>query len=129
MATKTKQSGSAKADHSYPDFHDHMATLEEAGLVQVVDAPVNKDTQLHPLVRWQFRGGIAEEDRKAFKFTNVTDSLGRSYNMPVVVGALSTNEKMYSIGMGVPVEKIGERWNHAMANPIPPITVEEAVCH
>ena len=129
MATKTKQSGSAKADHSYPDFHDHMATLEDAGLVQVVDAPVNKDTQLHPLVRWQFRGGIAEEDRKAFKFTNVTDSLGRSYNMPVVVGALSTNEKMYSIGMGVPVEKIGERWNHAMANPIPPNTVEEAVCH
>ena len=45
--------------------------------------------------------------------------------MPVVVGALSTNEKMYSIGMGVPVEKIGERWNHAMANPIPPNTVEE----
>ena len=27
--------------------------------------------------RWQFRGGIAEKDRKAFLFTNVTDGKGR----------------------------------------------------
>jgi UbiD family decarboxylase len=117
------------AGRDYPDFHDHLAALEEAGLLTVIDAPVNKDTELHPLVRWQFRGGIAEKDRKAFKFTNVTDSKGRKYDMPVVVSALSTNEQMYSIGMGVPVEEIGDRWNHAIANPIDPVTVEDAPCH
>ncbi len=117
------------AGRDYPDFHDHLAALEAAGLLTVIDAPVNKDTELHPLVRWQFRGGIPEADRKAFKFTNVTDSKGRKYDMPVVVSALSTNEHMYSIGMGVPVEEIGARWNHAIANPIPPVTVEDAPCH
>ena len=113
----------------YPDFHEHLQKLDEAGLLTTINAPVNKDTQLHPLVRWQFRGGIPEEERKAFKFTNVTDSLGRSYDMPVVVGALSTNAEMYSIGMGVPVEEIGNKWNDAMAHPIDPVTVDDAACH
>ncbi len=113
----------------YPDFHAHLDALEAAGLLTVIDAPVNKDTELHPLVRWQFRGGIKEEDRKAFKFTNVVDSRGRKYDMPVVVSALSTNEQMYSIGMGVPVDRIGATWNHAIANPIDPVTVEDAPCH
>ena len=39
-----------------------------------------------PLVRWQFRGGLREADRKAFLFTNVTDSKGRKYDIPVVIG-------------------------------------------
>ena len=38
-------------------------------------------------MRWQFRGGIEEKDRKAFLFTNVVDATGRRYDMPVVVGA------------------------------------------
>ncbi len=113
----------------YPDFHQHLQNLDAAGLLTTIDEAVNKDTQLHPLVRWQFRGGIPEEERKAFKFTNVTDSLGRSYNMPVVVGALSTNAAMYSIGMGVPIEEIGNKWNEAIANPIDPVTVDDAPCH
>ena len=129
MATTTNKTAAAGGDRSYPDFHDHLASLEDAGLLQVIDVEVNKDTQLHPLVRWQFRGGIPEEDRKAFKFTNVVDGKGRKYDMPVVVSALSTNTRMYSIGMGVPVDEIGARWNHAMANPIAPQTVEDAACH
>jgi UbiD family decarboxylase len=112
----------------YPDFHAHLDALEAAGLLTVIDAPVNKDTEMHPLVRWQFRGGIPEADRKAFKFTNVTDSKGRKYDMPVVIGALSTNTEMYSIGMGVPVDEIGAKWNDAIANPINPVTVEDAPC-
>ena len=36
-------------------------------------APINKDTELHPLVRWQFQGGLAEDERRAFLFTNVVD--------------------------------------------------------
>jgi UbiD family decarboxylase len=112
----------------YPDFHAHLDALEAAGLLTVIDAPVNKDTEMHPLVRWQFRGGIPEADRKAFKFTNVTDSKGRKFDMPVVIGALSTNTEMYSIGMGVPVEEIGAKWNYAIANPIDPVTVEDAPC-
>ena len=42
----------------YPDLHDHIMALDEAGLLVTVERPINKDTEMHPLVRWQFRGGI-----------------------------------------------------------------------
>ena len=32
--------------------------LEAQGLLRRIDRPVNKDTELHPLVRWQFQGGL-----------------------------------------------------------------------
>ena len=66
----------------YPDLHDHVRALEKAGQLIRVDRPINKDTEMHPLVRWQFRGGIEEKDRKAFLFTNVTDSQGPQVRHP-----------------------------------------------
>ncbi len=44
----------------YPDLHQHILALARAGLLVVVDEPINKDTEMHPLVRWQYRGGIPE---------------------------------------------------------------------
>ena len=44
-------------DRGYADLHDHLDRLDKAGLLLRIDAPVNKDTEMHPLVRWQFRGG------------------------------------------------------------------------
>src|SRR5437762_1873591 len=70
------------------DFQAHLAALERRGLVVRVDRPINKDTELHPLARWQFQGGLSEEKRRAFIFTNVTGSDGRKFEMPVVAGAL-----------------------------------------
>src|ERR1700681_718409 len=84
----------------YPDLHDHIRALDAAGLLLTVDRPINKDTEMHPLVRWQFRGGIEEKDRKAFLFTNVVDSKGRKYDMPVLVGGLASNREIYRIGIG-----------------------------
>ncbi|MBO0753802.1 MAG: UbiD family decarboxylase, partial [Bradyrhizobiaceae bacterium] len=63
----------------YPDLRDHIRALDRAGLLVTVDRPINKDTEMHPLVRWQFRGGIDEKDRKAFLFTNVVDSKKHRY--------------------------------------------------
>src|SRR6202049_4746845 len=74
---------------AYPDLHDHIAALEKAGQLIRVDRPINKDTEMHPLVRWQFRGGIPENERKAFLFTNVVDSKGKRYDIPVIVGGLA----------------------------------------
>lgn len=111
-----------------PDLQDHIAALDAAGLLLRVDSPVNKDTELHPLVRWQYRGGITEPNRKAFLFTNVHDSLGRKYDMPVLVGALAANREVYRIGIGVPLDEIGAHWANAVNNPIPPVEVSEAAC-
>jgi UbiD family decarboxylase len=110
------------------DFQDHLADLEAAGLVQRIDTPINKDTELHPLVRWQFVGGVPEEKRRAFVFTNVIDSKGRKYDIPVVVGALASSPQIYAIGMGRKVDEIGEAWMAAIAHPIAPITVASAPC-
>jgi len=75
----------------YADLHEHLRTLDKAGLLVTVDRRIDKDTEMHPLVRWQFRGGIEEKDRKAFLFTNVVDAKGKKYDIPVVVGALAAN--------------------------------------
>src|SRR5476649_2874145 len=116
------------AKRGYPDLHEHLEELKKRGLLLTIDRPVDKDSELHPLVRWQFVGGMAEADRKAFLFTNVTDGRGRKYAMPVVVGAIAANRAIYSVGMGVPVGEIQKKWDHAMAHPIAPRVVKDAVC-
>lgn len=113
---------------TYPSFQSHLKILEEKGLVCHIYKEINKDTELHPLVRWQFRGNIPESERKAFVFHNVTDSNGRKYDLPVVVGGLSVNREVYSIGMGVTVEEIGTKWAEAKANPIDFVEVDHASC-
>ncbi len=117
------------AKRGYPDLHEHLAALEKRGLLLAINEPIDKDAELHPLVRWQFVGGMAEAERKAFLFTHITDCRGRKYSMPVVVGAIAANRAIYSVGMGVPVEEIQAKWDHAIANPVPPRVVSEAVCH
>lgn len=123
-----------KVDHSpdyrpYADLHDHLEALERAGLLITVNRPINKDTEMHPLVRWQFRGGIEEKDRKAFLFTNVIDSKGRSYDIPVVIGALAANREIYRLGMRCELDEINEVWQRALAKPIAPRIVNNALCH
>lgn len=129
MAARGKTGARRKPARRYPDLHDHLESLDKAGLLVTVERPINKDTEMHPLVRWQFRGGIEERDRKAFLFTHVTDGKGRKYDIPVVVGALAANREIYRIGMGCALERINETWNRAIANPIPPRVVTDAPCH
>ena len=112
----------------YPDLHEHLETLKERGLLLTIDETIDKDAELHPLVRWQFVGGLDEPERKAFLFTNVTDSRGRRYSIPVVVGAIAANRAIYSAGMGVPVEAIQAKWDRAIAHPIAPRIISEGVC-
>jgi 4-hydroxy-3-polyprenylbenzoate decarboxylase len=110
------------------DFQEHLSLLEREGLLVRVDRPINKDTELHPLVRWQFLGGVPEDQRRAFLFTNVVDSKGRRYDIPVAVGALAASPRIYALGMGRTVDEIGAAWDHAIAHPIAPIHVKAAPC-
>jgi UbiD family decarboxylase len=114
---------------TYPDLHDHIAALEKAGQLIRVDRPINKDTEMHPLVRWQFRGGLPESARKAFLFTNVIDSKGKRYDIPVIVGGLAANREIYRIGLGCNLDEIDSRWARATAAPIKTRVVERAPCH
>jgi hypothetical protein len=83
---------------------------------------------MHPFVRCQCLGGIPEDERRAFLFTNVVNSAGRHLDIPVVIGALAASPRIYAIGMGRNVEEIGKDWLHAIANPIAPIVVSSPAC-
>jgi len=110
------------------DFQAHLADLEARGLLMRIERPIDKDTELHPLVRWQFLGGIPENKRRAFLFTNVVDRKGKRYDFPVAVGALAASPDIYAIGMGQPVGNIGQAWMKAIANPIQPVETASAPC-
>ncbi|MBM3486248.1 MAG: UbiD family decarboxylase [Alphaproteobacteria bacterium] len=112
----------------YRDLHEHLDQLKKEGLLLTIDRPIDKDSELHPLVRWQFVGGMDEGERKAFLFTNIHDGRGRKYDIPVVVGALAANRAIYSAGMRAPVEEIQAKWDKAIAHPIAPRIVNQGAC-
>jgi UbiD family decarboxylase len=113
---------------NYADLHDHILALYRAGLLVLVDQPINKDTEMHPLVRWQYRGGIAENDRRAFLFTQPTDGKGAHYGMAVLVAGLAANPDVYRIGFGRPLQEIGAAWVTALSAPIAPRITTDAPC-
>jgi UbiD family decarboxylase len=110
------------------DLQEHIARLEAGGLLIRIGRPINKDTELHPLARWQFQGGLDEADRRAFLFTDVIDGEGHSYDIPVLVGGLAASPEIYAAGLGVPVDQIGKVWMEAINEPIAPVTVKDAPC-
>jgi 4-hydroxy-3-polyprenylbenzoate decarboxylase len=112
----------------WPTLRSYVEGLDKAGKLVRVTTPVNKDTELHPLVRLQFRG-LPESQRKAFFFENVIDSRGRNYDIPVLIGALAGSSDIYALGMGVPVNQISNTWRKALANPLTPVEVKIAASH
>src|SRR5918992_1699326 len=111
------------APRQYPDLHEHLERLEREGLLIRVKEPVDKDQEMHPLVRWQFRGGIKEKDRKAFLFEKPVDAKGKTYDIPVAIGILAANRTIYGIGLGCDSTKVNQLWAEAKTNPIAPVEI------
>src|SRR6266536_21616 len=106
----------------YKDVREHLKALDERDKLFRITKQIDKDTQLMPLVRWQFRG-LEEKKRKAFLFDNVIDVTGKRYMMPVTVGTLAASTEIYSIGLKCEPEQIHERWTNAQMHPIAPAKV------
>ena len=101
-----------------------MRLLESKGLVIRVTRPINKNTEMMPLVRWQYRG-LPEEARKAFFFENVVDSKGKKYDMPVLVASNAASTEIYALGMMCQPGEIMEKLAQAQRHPIVPVMVEK----
>jgi 4-hydroxy-3-polyprenylbenzoate decarboxylase len=113
----------------YKDLRDYIQALEARGKLLRISEPINKDTQLHPLARLQFRG-MPESERKAFLFEKVFDNKGKHYEIPVLLGALGASPQVYAIGMQCDhVDEIGDRWQKAHLNPIDPVIVDSGPVH
>src|SRR2546421_10263973 len=111
----------------WPTLGKYVEGLERAGRLVRVTIPINKDTELHPLVRLQFRG-LPEHQRKAFLFENVVDSRDRKYDIPVLVGGLAGSTEIYALGMQCALEEIETVWRKAMAQQIAPMLVPKGAC-
>ena len=118
------------SQRSYNNLPEHIEALRQADLLIEVDREINKDTEMHPLVRWQYRGGMTETERKAWLFTNVVDSKGRKFDMPVLLCGLAGSPAIYEVGIGSPLEEVTQKWNEAIKAPLPGnvITPEDAPC-
>ena len=91
----------------------------------------SRSTRTPRCTRWcagSSAAGWTSTSAKAFLFNNITDSLGRHYDIPVVIGALAANKAVYSTGMRAEVADIPGRWDHALANPVPPRLVNQGSC-
>src|SRR5438309_5323158 len=110
----------------FADFRSYIDELEKRGKLYRWKRPVNKDMELMPLMRLQYRG-IADEKRKAFLFENVFDSRGKKHRIKVATGMYGSSRTIAALGLGCdePLE-IYEKWRQGLAKPIDPSTVAHA---
>ncbi len=114
---------------TYTNLREHLKALEQKGLLIRVAKKINKDTELHPLVRWQFRSNIPESERKGFLFENVVDAKGKHYDFPVALGVLASSPEIYAVGLQCSLDEILPKWERAMSNPIDPVVVDSGPVH
>ena len=103
----------------YEDFRAYLGELQNHGKLHRWNRPINKDTELMPLMRLQYRG-VADENRQCFLYENVVDSRGRRYDLRVATGMYGSSREIAALGLGCakPAE-IYEKWRQALAKPQP----------
>ena len=104
----------------FSDFRSYLEELERRGKLHRWSRPVNKDTELMPLMRLQYRG-IPDDQRQAFLFDNVVDSRGRQHKIRVATGMYGSSREIAALGLGCDEpSEIFEKWHLALAKPFEP---------
>lgn len=111
----------------YREFREFLKVLEERGMLLRIAREIDKDTELMPLVSWQFRG-LPEAQRKAFLFEHVVDGKGRKFKGTALVGSHGASAEIYALGMRCRVEEIMDKWERAQSHPITPKLVATGPC-
>jgi UbiD family decarboxylase len=110
----------------FADFRAYINALENRGKLRRWKRPVNKDTEMMPLMRLQYRG-ISDEERQAFLFENVLDSRGRQHAIKVATGVYGSSRDIAALGLGCDEpSEIYEKWRQALAKPIEPQVIASA---
>ncbi|MFC1901737.1 UbiD family decarboxylase [Chloroflexota bacterium] len=112
----------------YRDIREHIEALEAKNRLVRIKREINKDTELMPLVRWQFRG-LPEEERKAFLFENVVDATGKKYNIPVLVASYAASRDVYAISLMCKPEEIVEKLAQAQRQTVEPRVIDDGPVH
>lgn len=119
---------SGRPPHVYDDLREYLQELDGRGLLTTVTEPIDKDNELVPLVRLQFRG-LEEPDRRAFLFTDVTDARQRRFDASVAIGTFGASRPVYAAALGLDgLDEVGATWARALSNPIAPRVVDSGPC-
>lgn len=114
--------------YPYNDLRDYLAHLESADLLHRITGPIDKNRELVPLVRLQFRG-LPAEQRKAFLFENVVSQDNGRFDGSVVIASFAASPEIYRHAVGASdIAEIPKVWGRAFGNPLPPIVVETGPC-
>lgn len=103
----------------YRDFREYLARLHQEGKLRRISRVIDKDRELHPLVKWQYRG-LDEAERFGFLFEQVAGPDGRLYGTQVASSVIAANREVYALALGCPLEEVHDRWTRAFLHPIPP---------
>jgi UbiD family decarboxylase len=115
-------------EYPYDDLRDYLAELERRDLLTRVPRRINKDSELVPLVRLQFRG-LPEPERRAFFFEDVTDGRGRDFDATVAIATFAANRDVYAAALGVDgLDEVGAAWQQALSRPIEPELTDTGPC-
>ncbi|MCL5075824.1 MAG: UbiD family decarboxylase [Chloroflexi bacterium] len=106
----------------YRDLREYIARLEQGGRLKRIKKEVDKDWEIAAVCRKVFQK-IPPERRSALLFEHV-----RGFTIPVAVGLLGASPEVYALALETTVDQIGERWDRALSNPIPPRLVEMGPC-
>jgi UbiD family decarboxylase len=108
----------------YDDLRAFLDTLKARGKLYRFDEPIDKDSELLPLMRVQLRG-LADAERRVLLFEDVRNAAGDRYEMRVAAGVYGVSQEVLALGMrcASPAEML-ERWHHALEHPIPPRLVD-----
>lgn len=107
----------------HKDLRQYIQALRDAGLLVHIKRQINKDSELMPLVRLQYRG-LPEEQRRAFLFDKMVDTRGKEYHTPVAVSVLAGSTEIYAKGMMCLPEEIEEKRAQAELRPYQPRLVD-----
>jgi UbiD family decarboxylase len=106
---------------AYSDMREFLARLEEAGELQHIKIPVDKDWEISTLAR-RYMIEMPPEKRPALFFDKV-----KGNDIPVVVSVFG-NRQRYAMALETTPQEITKRWVNALDCPIPPEIVRTGPC-
>ena len=104
----------------YKDLREYLRALEGIGKLRRINREIDKDTELYPVVRWQFQG-LQESERFGFLFENVKGINRERYQGAVASSVIAPCLEAYALALQCEPTRqaIYDRWARAYRNPIP----------
>lgn len=103
-------------------MRDFLTVLEKKGLMRRITRPVDPSWEPAVLAKWMYQS-LPPEKRFGMYFEKVQGS-----DIPLVTAALGASYSTYAAALDVEVDGINDAWVKAALNPIPPTTVDKALC-